>query len=70
MKIIEKEFNVITGEETIVEREETPKEAKEREYYNSLLIAEQAEAQTKAAARQAILNRLGLTAEEAAILLG
>lgn len=31
---------------------------------------EQAEAEAKAASRQAILDRLGLTAEEAAILLG
>lgn len=32
--------------------------------------AEQAEAEAKAAARQAILDRLGLTEEEARLLLG
>ena len=31
MKITEKEFNVITGEETITEREETAAEKKARE---------------------------------------
>jgi hypothetical protein len=34
------------------------------------LAAKQAEAESRATARQAILDRLGLTAEEAAILLG
>jgi hypothetical protein len=31
MKINEKEFNALTGEETIIERELTPQEKKERE---------------------------------------
>jgi hypothetical protein len=70
MKIIEKEFNALTGEETITEREETAQEKTERETF----IAEQAElaakAEAKAIARQAVLDRLGLTAEEAQLLLG
>jgi hypothetical protein len=36
----------------------------------SILDAEQAETEAKVAARETILNRLGLSAEEAAILLG
>ena len=34
------------------------------------LLAEQAEAEAKETARQAILDRLGLTADEAKLLLG
>ena len=69
MKIKQKTFNIITGEETITERNETAAETAERlasiaEYENL-----QAEAQAKAIARQAILDKLGLTAEEASILL-
>ena len=70
MIIIEKEFNALTGEETITERQETPAEAKERIALAKEIEAEQAEAQAKAAARQVILDRLGLTVDEAAILLG
>ena len=70
MKIIEKEFNVTTGEETITERDETAAETKARLEYAKQLSAIKAEATAKAEARAAILDRLGLTADEAAILLG
>jgi hypothetical protein len=70
MKITEKEFNAITGEEIITEREETAAETKERLDYAAEIAALKAEAEAKAAARQAILDRLGLTAEEAQLLLG
>jgi hypothetical protein len=70
MKITEKEFNVQTGEETITEREETVQEQAERETLEAELAAEQAEAQAKATARQVVLDRLGLTADEAKLLLG
>jgi hypothetical protein len=70
MKIIEKEFNVTTGEETITERDETAAETKARVDYAKQLSAIKAEATAKAEARAAILDRLGLTADEAAILLG
>tara|TARA_R110002126_G_scaffold204372_1_gene351770 strand:- start:211 stop:423 length:213 start_codon:yes stop_codon:yes gene_type:complete len=70
MKITEKEFNVLTGEETITERDETAAEKKAREALEKQLKAELAEAQTKATQRQAILDRLGLTADEAKLLLG
>ena len=69
MIIIEKEFNCITGEETITERLETAAETKARLDYTKALAAEQAEAEAKAAARQIILDRLGITAEEAALLI-
>ncbi len=70
MKITEKEFNVQTGEETITERDETAAEKKIREAKQKEIAARQAEAEAKAAARQEILDRLGLTADEAKLLLG
>jgi hypothetical protein len=70
MKIIEKEFNVQTGEETIIERDETSGETKARLERAKEIAAAKAEAEEKAIARQAILDRLGLTADEAALLLG
>jgi hypothetical protein len=70
MKIIEKEFNVLTGEETITERDETATEKANRLAKAKLVAEQAAEAQAKAAQRQALLTRLGLTEEEARILLG
>ena len=70
MKITEKEFNVITGETTVIERDETAEETKARLDHAAKIEAEQAEAEAKAAQRQALLNRLGITEEEARILLG
>jgi hypothetical protein len=70
MKIIEKEFNAETGEETITERDETAAEQSARETLEAAQAAKQAEAEAKAAERQAILDRLGLSAEEAQLLLG
>jgi len=70
MKIIEKEFNLATGEETIVERDETAAEKKAREKFEADIAKAQAEALAKATARQAIADRLGLTADELAVLLG
>jgi hypothetical protein len=70
MKITEKEFNVQTGEETIIERDETAAEKKEREAKAKEIATMQAEAQAKATARQAIADRLGLTANELKVLLG
>jgi hypothetical protein len=70
MKIKEKNFDIITGEETITERDETAAETKARLDNAKEIAAAQAEAEANATARAAILDRLGLTAEEAAILLG
>ena len=70
MKITEKEFNVQTGETTITERDETAQEIAEREAREAEQATRQAEATAKAAQRQTILSRLGITEEEARILLG
>ena len=70
MKITEKEFNAETGETTVFEREETAQEKSEREAYAAFVAEKQAEAEIKSAQRQALLSRLGLTEEEAKILLG
>jgi hypothetical protein len=70
MKIIEKEFNVVTGQETITERDETPQEEASRLERVAALAAEQAEAEAKATAKAALLDKLGITAEEAQLLLG
>jgi hypothetical protein len=70
MKIIEKEFNVQTGEETITERDETAAEKKARETKEQEIAALKAEVETREAARQAIADRLGLTADELKLLLG
>jgi hypothetical protein len=70
MKLIDKNINAITGEEIITEREATADEIKAREKHEAILLLLQAEAEAKEAARQAILDRLGLTADEAKLLLG
>jgi hypothetical protein len=70
MKIVEKTFDITTGEETIVEREETVAEKKAREKIELAKTKALAESETKIAERQAIADRLGLTAEELQILLG
>ena len=70
MKIVEKEFNVQTGETTITEREETAAEKKYREKAEADFISAQAEAEAKATAKAAILDRIGLTADELKTILG
>ena len=70
MKIIEKEFNALTGEEIVTERDETAAEKKLREAREKEIAAAQAQAEAKATARQAIADRLGLTADELKLLLG
>ena len=70
MKIIEKEFNVQTGEEIITEREETAEEKANREKLQAETAAKEAEIALKESARKALLDKLGITAEEAKLLLG
>jgi hypothetical protein len=70
MKIIERTFDAQTGETVDIERDETAAEKKHREARAKEVAAELAEAEAKAAERQAILDRLGLTADEAKLLLG
>jgi hypothetical protein len=70
MKITEKIYDVTTGEETFIEREETPEEAQARLNEVAKIEAQKAEAQAKADAKAAIAERLGLSADELATLLG
>lgn len=69
MKITEKEFNALTGEETITERDETAAEKKAREKLEADNLVFQAEAEAKATAKAALLTQLGITEEQAKLLL-
>ena len=53
----------------VIDREMTAAEFKIYEADQAEQLVKQAEAEAKAAQRQAILDRLGLTSEEAALLL-
>jgi hypothetical protein len=67
MKKIEKIVDAITGEETVVERDETSEEKKYRLAQEKLVAEQQAEAEARAAAKtaaQAKLAALGLTVED------
>lgn len=69
MKIIEKYIDVQTGEETITERDETTQEQAEREAFEAAIAQSQAEAEAKATAKAALLEQLGITEEQARLLL-
>ncbi len=62
------EHNVTTGE--ITEREETAEELAQFEADKATEAARLAELAQNAAAKQALLDKLGITAEEAQLLLG
>jgi hypothetical protein len=64
--------NCETGEtvERELNAEELAQQATEEAAVQAAEAARQAEVATKAAQRQAVLNRLGITEEEARILLG
>lgn len=70
MKIIEKIYDVETGEENIIEREETLQEKKLREKAEAETALRISEMQKKAEAKAALFERLGITEEEAKLLLG
>ena len=70
MKITSTEINAITGEETITQRDLTKEELADKKLLNDFISKRQAEAETKAAAKTAIADRLGLTADELQLLLG
>jgi hypothetical protein len=70
MKIIERTFNAETGETIDIERDETAAEKKIREKHEAEFAKEIANAEAKIAEKQALLDRLGLTADEAKLLLG
>jgi small ligand-binding sensory domain FIST len=69
MKIIEKQFNVQTGEETITERDETAEETKARLDRAAEIAVAQAEVKAKADQKAALLAKLGITDDEAKLLL-
>ena len=69
MKITVKEFNVQTNEETIIERDETATETKERLDSEKARAAAIAQAEAKATEKATVLAKLGLTADEVAALL-
>ena len=60
--------NIETNE--IIDREMTDSEFAQYEADQAVQAIAKAEAEAKEAARQAILDRLGLTADEAKLLLG
>ena len=63
-----KEYNCETGKE--ITRDATSAEIAQIETDAANYVARQAEATAKATQRQALLTRLGITEEEARILLG
>jgi hypothetical protein len=67
-KPIVREHNVETDE--VIDREMNDQEFAAYEADQAAEAAKQAEATAKAAQRQALLTRLGITEEEARILLG
>ncbi len=66
MKITE--HNVTTGE--IAVRDMTASEAAQHEKDKASILARNAEQEAKAAAKAELLTKLGITADEAALLLG
>jgi hypothetical protein len=58
------------GTNEVIDREMNDAEFSQYLTDQAIRVEEKAEAEAKATARQAILDRLGLTAEEAQLLLG
>ena len=69
MKVGIKEINAETGEEIFYERELTAAEMQIVEERQAEQLAVQAEAEAKAQAKAVLLTKLGITAEEATLLL-
>jgi hypothetical protein len=69
MKTTEKTFNVITGEETITEREMTAIEIERHNLETERIAESKAEAAAKATEKAALLAKLGITDDEAKLLL-
>jgi len=70
MKITERTFDAQTGETVDVERELTKAEIADRAESEARIQAMLNAEAEKAATKTALLERLGITAEEAALLLG
>ncbi len=70
MKVNHKIINAETGEETIVEVELTAEQIAANEKLAEENAKKEAELAAKEAQRQALLDKLGITQEEAKLLLG
>jgi len=70
MKITERTHNVETGETVDVERDETAAETKARLDAAKALAAQSAITDAAATQKAALLARLGITADEAKLLIG
>lgn len=68
--IIEKTLDLTTNEETIVEREATKEELAYAKKIAEEKAKESSEFQAKEAERLALFEKLGITADEAKLLLG
>jgi len=69
MKIVERTFNAITGETTDIERDATPDELANIERARKEALESAAKEKEIAESKSAILLKLGITEEEAKILL-
>jgi len=69
MKITQKIVNLETGEETITEIDETPSDKKARENAEKAFLAAKTENEEKAIEKSALLKKLGITDDEAKLLL-
>ena len=70
MKIATRTVDVETGEVIDAERDETAAETKARLDNAKEQAAQSAEAEANAIAKAALLTRLGITADEAKLLIG
>lgn len=69
MKIIERIHNVETNEVTDVERDMTAKELADYQAAQETIASQAASQATNATAKAALLDRLGITEDEAKLLL-
>lgn len=69
MKITETIFDVVTQETTVIERELTADEIAERKAAEADAKKTEAEAQANAQAKAELLAKLGITEDEAKLLL-
>jgi len=69
MKITEKTIDITTGKEIVTERDETAAETKARLDREKEKAAQQVQRETKATEKAALLAKLGITDDEAKLLL-
>lgn len=70
MKTTEKIYNILTNTEKIIEKELTPEQIEKNKWLENEAIRLEQERIAKNELRLALLNRLGITEEEAKLLLG